>query len=113
MRRHAKSQFYAYYGGTYFDKNYTMVSPGNYVGFGFPGSTSANRQFQEPMFGYYYTFWKNPKYGALQIDHAVLLSDAGAVVRCAGHADHGAREHGFRRAALHAAIGVASPVLQR
>jgi hypothetical protein len=63
----SKSQFYAYYGGTYFDRNYTVVSPGNYLGFGFPGSSSANRQFQEPMFGYYYTYWKNPKYGALQI----------------------------------------------
>jgi hypothetical protein len=62
-----KSQFFAYYGGTYFDKNYTVVSPGNYLGFGFPGSASANRQFQEPNFGYYYTFWKNPRYGALQI----------------------------------------------
>jgi hypothetical protein len=62
-----KSQVYAYYGGAYFDKNYTVVSPGNYLGFGFPGSSSANRQFQEPMFGYYYTLWKNPRYGALQI----------------------------------------------
>ncbi|MGB7758475.1 MAG: hypothetical protein WBL61_01525 [Bryobacteraceae bacterium] len=62
-----KSQFFAYYGGAYFDRNYTVVSPGNYLGFGFPGSSSANRQFQEPMFGYYYTFWKNPRYGALQI----------------------------------------------
>jgi hypothetical protein len=63
----AKSQFFAYYGGTYFNKNYTVVSPGNYVGFGFPGSSSANRQFQEPMFGYYYTLWKDPKFGALQV----------------------------------------------
>jgi hypothetical protein len=63
----AKSQFFAYYGATYFDKNYTMVSPGSYVGFGFPGSSSANRQFQEPSFGYYYTYWKNPKYGSLQL----------------------------------------------
>jgi hypothetical protein len=62
----AKSQFFGYYGGTYFRKNYTLVSPGNYLGFGFPGSASANRQFQEPSFGYYYTFWKNPRYGALQ-----------------------------------------------
>ena len=61
-----KSQFFGYYSGTYFQKNYTVVSPGNYLGFGFPGSSSANRQFQEPSFGYYYTFWKNPKYGALQ-----------------------------------------------
>jgi hypothetical protein len=62
----AKSQFFGYYGGTYFDRNYTVISPGNYLGFGFPGSSSANRQFQEPSFGYYYTFWKNPRYGALQ-----------------------------------------------
>ena len=62
-----KSQLFAYYGGTYFQRNYTVVSPGNYLGFGYPGSSSANRQFQEPSFGYYYTFWKNPKYGALQV----------------------------------------------
>jgi len=63
----AKSQFFGYYGGTYFDRNYTMVSPGSYLGFGSPGSSSANRQFQEPSFGYYYTYWRNPKYGALQL----------------------------------------------
>jgi len=63
-----KSQFFTYYGGTYFLRNYTLVSPGNYLGFGYPGSSSnANREFQEPVFGYYYTYWKNPKYGALQI----------------------------------------------
>jgi hypothetical protein len=62
-----KSQFYAYYGGDYFGRNYTVVSPGSYLGFGFPGSTNANRQIQEATFGYTYTFWKNPKYGALQI----------------------------------------------
>jgi hypothetical protein len=61
-----KSQLFGYYGGTYFQRNYTLVSPGSYMGFGFPGSSSANRQFQEPSFGYYYTFWKNPRYGALQ-----------------------------------------------
>jgi len=63
----AKSQFFGYYGGTYFDRNYTQVGPASYLGFGFPGSSSANRQFQEPVFGYYYTYWKNPRYGALQI----------------------------------------------
>jgi uncharacterized coiled-coil protein SlyX len=62
----AKSQFFTYYGGTYFDKNYTVISPGNYLGFGFPGSSSANRQFQEGEAGYYYTFFRNPRYGALQ-----------------------------------------------
>jgi hypothetical protein len=63
-----KSQFFGYYGGTYFRRNYTLVSPGNYLGFGVPGSSSsANRQFQEPAFGYYYTFFRDPKYGALQV----------------------------------------------
>jgi hypothetical protein len=61
-----KSQFFTYYGGTYFNRNYTVVSPGNYLGFGFPGSSSANRQFQEGEAGYYYTFFRNPRYGALQ-----------------------------------------------
>ena len=62
----AKSQFFTYYGGTYFNRNYTVVSPGSYLGFGFPGSSSANRQFQEGEAGYYYTFFRNPRYGALQ-----------------------------------------------
>src|ERR1035441_9884515 len=61
-----KSQFFGYYSGTYFQKNYTVVWPGNYLGFGFPGSWSAHDQFQEPSFGYYYTFRKQPKYGGLQ-----------------------------------------------
>jgi hypothetical protein len=62
----ANSQIFGYYGGTYFNRNYTATGPGSYVGFGYPGSNSANRQFQEPSFGYYYTFWKSPKYGSLQ-----------------------------------------------
>jgi hypothetical protein len=64
----AASQIYAYYGADYFRRNYIEVGPGNYLGFGFPGSsTSANRQIQEPTFGYIRTFWKNPNYGALQL----------------------------------------------
>lgn len=62
------SQFYAYYGGAYFSRNYSMAAPGQYVGFGFPGSAAtANRQLQEPTVGYTRTFWKNPNYGALQL----------------------------------------------
>jgi hypothetical protein len=38
-----------------------------YVGYGYPGSpNSANRVINEPTFGFIQTFWKNPKYGALQ-----------------------------------------------
>ncbi len=63
----ANSQVFGYYGATYFNRNYTVLGPNTYLGFGHPGSNSANRQFQEPSLGYYYTFWKSPKYGSLQI----------------------------------------------
>ncbi len=63
----ASTQFFAYYAAAYFDRNYTQTGPSSYVGFGFPGSSAANRQFQEPQVGYYHTYWKNPKYGALQL----------------------------------------------
>jgi len=62
-----KSQVFAYYADAYFGRNYTGVGPGSYLGFGYPGSASANRQFREPSFGYIHTFWKNPKFGALQL----------------------------------------------
>jgi hypothetical protein len=63
----AKSQFFGYYGGVYFDRNYIATGANSYLGFGYPGSSAANRQFQEPVIGYYYTYWKNPRYGALQL----------------------------------------------
>jgi hypothetical protein len=63
----AKSTFFGYFAGAYFNRNYTVVGPNSYLGFGYPGSTSANREFTEPAVGYYYTFWKNPKFGALQL----------------------------------------------
>ncbi len=64
-----KSFLYAYYGGAYFRRNYGFGgTPAAYFGFGFPGSTtSANREIQEPTFGYTNTFWKNKNYGALQL----------------------------------------------
>ena len=63
-----KDQIYMYYGGAYFSRNYSVSAPGQFVGFGFPGSsTSANRSIQEATFGYTRTFWKNPNYGAIQL----------------------------------------------
>ncbi len=64
------SMVYGYYGGVYFNRNYsglgTTASP--FYGFGYPGSsTSANRMIQEPTLGYINTFWKKPHYGALQL----------------------------------------------
>jgi hypothetical protein len=64
-----KTMFYGYYGGAYFQRN-TALDPatGKFLGFGFPGSSSAsNRSVQEGTFGFIQTFWKNPNYGALQL----------------------------------------------
>jgi hypothetical protein len=61
--------FYAYYGGVYIRRNY-VVDPatGKFVGYGYPGSgATQNRIIQEPSFGATSTFWKDPKYGALQL----------------------------------------------
>jgi hypothetical protein len=63
-----KTMLYGYYGGAYFQRN-TAIDPttGKFLGFGFPGSSSSsNRAIQEPTFGFVQTFWKNPRYGALQ-----------------------------------------------
>jgi hypothetical protein len=62
-----KSTFFGYFAGAYFNRNYTTVGPNSYLGFGYPGSTAANRQYTEPQVGYHYTFWKSPKFGALQV----------------------------------------------
>lgn len=60
---------YAYYGGVYSRKNYSIdPATGKPVGWGYPGSgATQNRIIQEPSFGLTQTFWKDPKYGALQL----------------------------------------------
>jgi len=67
-----KTMLYAYYGAAYYDQAYYVASYGKgavptYVGFGYPGSSNAsNKVINEATFGFIQTFWKNPKYGALQ-----------------------------------------------
>jgi hypothetical protein len=61
-----KTAWYTYYGGAYFSRNYSVGNPGQYFGFGYPGSSNANREIQELTFGVNRTLWKNPIYGALQ-----------------------------------------------
>ncbi len=63
----ASTQFFAYWADAYFKRNYTQIGPNSYLGFGYPGSASANKAFQEPQIGYYHTYFKSPKYGALQL----------------------------------------------
>ncbi len=63
-----KALIFAYYGLTYFGRNYSLGPDGKYVGYGFPGSAlSNNRTIQEYTIGYVHTFWKNPNYGAIQL----------------------------------------------
>jgi hypothetical protein len=61
------SQVYGYYSGAYFKRNCMKASGGGYLGFGYPGSSSAaNRQVQEATVGYARTFWKSPQFGSFQ-----------------------------------------------
>ena len=61
--------FYGYYGGAYFQRNIAFdPATGKFIGFGFPGSTSSsNKAIQEGTLGVIRTFWKDPRYGALQL----------------------------------------------
>jgi hypothetical protein len=71
----------AYYGGDYFQRNFfadttstAAVKP--LIGYGAPGAANANalaanRAIQEPSFDLIYTFWKDPKYGALQVNNQI------------------------------------------
>jgi hypothetical protein len=63
------SLFYAYYGGMYTRKNYDIdPATGKPVGWGYAGSgATQNRIIQEPTFGLTQTFWRDGKYGALQL----------------------------------------------
>ena len=65
-----KTTIYAYFGGVYAAKN-TVFDPATHtlVGFGYPGApTSQNRAIEEPTFGFSHTFWRDPRYGALQMN---------------------------------------------
>lgn len=66
-----QTMLYGYYGGAYFGRNFQQVTAGpppTFVGYGFPGSGSAqNRTIQEATFGVIETLWKNVKYGDLKI----------------------------------------------
>ncbi len=58
---------YGYYGAAYYGRDY-VLGPGGPVGYGFPGSSSgSHRATQEGTFGVVHTFWKQPRYGALQL----------------------------------------------
>jgi hypothetical protein len=67
-----KEAFAVYYGGDYYGRNFfpdttNAAHPGTIIGFGGPGSPNTNnRALQQVTFDWLQTFWKNPRYGALQ-----------------------------------------------
>jgi hypothetical protein len=77
-----RTMFYGYYGGDYFQRNFTLdttpaARPNSFVGFGGPNSANNNnRAIQEGTIGWIQTFWKSPQYGALQ-----LITQASYVTR--------------------------------
>jgi len=74
--------FYAYYGGTYIGRNTVVDTGGKLAGYGYAGSpNSQNRVIHEPTFGLTQTFWRDPRYGALQLmlQYSYLLRDPWAV----------------------------------
>lgn len=60
---------FGYYGGIYIGRNSALDANGKtYIGYGFPGSgSSQNRTIQEATVGFNEAFWKDPKYGALNL----------------------------------------------
>jgi hypothetical protein len=67
-----KEAFAVYYGADYYGRNFftdttNTAHPGTIIGFGGPGSPNTNnRAIQQVSFNWLQTFWKNPRYGALQ-----------------------------------------------
>jgi hypothetical protein len=58
---------YGYYGAEYFGRGVTVDTNGKRIGYGFSGSSNSNnRNIQEGTVGLQDTFWKDPKWGALQ-----------------------------------------------
>jgi hypothetical protein len=60
---------YGYYSAAYIGRNWGVPASGTtLLGYGFPNSANTNnRLLEEGTVGFTYSFWKNPKYGALQL----------------------------------------------
>ena len=69
VQANPKFLVYGYYSAVYIQRNWGFPASGSaLLGYGFPGSpNSNNRVIQEGTVGFTYSFWKNPKYGALQL----------------------------------------------
>ena len=67
-----KTAFAMYYAADYFQRNFfpdttNTANPTTIIGYGGPGSPNTNnRAIQQATFDWLLTFWKHPRYGALQ-----------------------------------------------
>ena len=67
-----KNAFASYYAANYFQRNFfpdttNTANPSTIIGYGGPGSPNTNnRAIQEATFDWLLTFWRRPRYGALQ-----------------------------------------------
>jgi hypothetical protein len=63
-----RTLIFAYYGGIFVGRNTAIDTTGKPVGYGYSGSAAGqNRTIQEATFGFNQTFWKNAKYGAVNL----------------------------------------------
>jgi hypothetical protein len=61
-----KTALYAYYNGAHADRTVTTDADGSPIGFGVPGSTTANERIAEITAGVTQTFFRDPKIGGMQ-----------------------------------------------
>jgi len=82
-----KQAFAIYYGADYYGRNSfpdttNAAHPGTIIGYGGPGSPNTdNRAIQQVTFDWLQTFWKRPRYGALQtyVQYSYLTRDPWSV----------------------------------
>jgi hypothetical protein len=63
----AKTQFFGYYGLAKFDQTISTDSKGASIGYGVPGATAANKRIDESTVGINRAFFREARYGALQL----------------------------------------------
>jgi hypothetical protein len=65
---YGKWLIYAYYGGILINKDVVIDTNGSKVGYGYVGSAnSQNKAIQEVTLGFNQTFWRDPRYGAINL----------------------------------------------
>ena len=62
------TKLYGYYGQTYIDDQFSRLSTGGFVGYGFPGSSNSNnKRIEEYTIGLTQVLWKSERYGDLKL----------------------------------------------